>query len=392
MVKVKVCGITNLDDALAAIECGADALGSVFAPSPRQVTADVARGIADRLPPFIYRVGVFVNSDLKKVKQTMASCHLDLAQLHGDEDADYCAALFPRAIKVFTTKNVPSEQELRRYRVAAYMLDLDKGTAFESSEQMRLWQLAHRLGDYRPVILAGGLTPSNVGEAIKIARPYAVDVSSGVESEPGKKDHGKMQDFMMAAEEASKYIHAPQHRVGALSPTLGGGRQSARPITAKTRVKLPRYNEENECHFITSVTRERKRIFQDINNVEILIETIRFYQERGDLHLLGYVVMPEHVHLMLIPQKGTISDIMRNIKAYSAKTIRQRARIDSDVWQDSFYDHIVTSKRDFKSKLNYMHENPLRRKIVDCLDSYPYSSYINFYTEREPMLQIELEQ
>jgi phosphoribosylanthranilate isomerase len=207
MVKVKICGITNLDDALAAVECGADALGFVFAPSPRQVTTEVAREIADRLPPFICKVGVFVNSDLKKVKETMASCHLDLAQLHGEEDAGYCATLFPRAIKVFTTKNVPSEKELRRYRVAAYMLDIDKGTAHKGSEQTELWQIAHRLGDYGPVILAGGLTPSNVGEVIKIARPYAVDVSSGVEAEPGKKDHDKLRAFI----ETAKGVGARQH-------------------------------------------------------------------------------------------------------------------------------------------------------------------------------------
>ena len=208
MVKVKICGITNLDDAVAAVECGADALGFVFATSPRQLTAEVAREIADRLPPFIYRVGVFINTDLKQVKDTMAYCHLDLAQLHGDEDTGYCAALFPRAIKVFTTKNMPSERELRRYRVAAYMLDVDKGTALKGSEQAELWQLAHRLGDYGPVILAGGLTPSNVGKAIKIARPYAVDVSSGVETKPGKKDRDKLRAFLMAAKGIGTDRHA----------------------------------------------------------------------------------------------------------------------------------------------------------------------------------------
>ena len=199
MVKVKICGITNLSDALAAVECGADALGFVFTTSPRRVTPEVAREIADSLPPFICKVGVFVNSDLKKVKQIMASCRLDLVQLHGEEDPDYCATLFPRAIKVFTAKNMPSEGDLRQYRTAAYMLDIDKGTAFKGSKQTELWQLAHRLGGYGPVILAGGLTPSNVSEAIKIARPYAVDVSSGVESRAGKKDRNKMQDFMTAA-------------------------------------------------------------------------------------------------------------------------------------------------------------------------------------------------
>jgi len=208
MVKVKICGITNLDDAVAAVECGADALGFVFAPSPRQLPAEVAREIADRLPPFICRVGVFINTDLKQVKDTMAYCHLDLAQLHGDEDPDYCAALFPRSIKVFTTKNVPSEKELRQYRVAAYMLDINKGNAFKSNEQMRLWQLAHRLGDYRPVILAGGLTAENVGQAIEIARPYAVDVSSGVETKPGKKDHEKLSAFLIAAKGIETDRHA----------------------------------------------------------------------------------------------------------------------------------------------------------------------------------------
>jgi phosphoribosylanthranilate isomerase len=94
---------------------------------------------------------------------------------------------------------MPSEKELRRYRVTAYMLDIDKGTAFKGSEQTELWQLALQLRDYGPVILAGGLTPSNVSEAIKIARPYAVDVSSGVETKPGKKAHNKMQNFVMAA-------------------------------------------------------------------------------------------------------------------------------------------------------------------------------------------------
>ena len=207
MVKVKICGITNLDDALAAVEYGADALGFVFAPSPRQVTAEVVRRIVEKLPPFICKVGVFVNSDLALVKETMSLCNLDLAQLHGDEGLDYCAALFPKVVKVFNSNSVPSRTELIRYKVAAYMLDIDKGTAFNESEQKKLWQLAHRLGDHGPVILAGGLTSENVAQAIKIARPYAVDVSSGVEAEPGKKDPDKMRAFLTAA----KGLEAGQH-------------------------------------------------------------------------------------------------------------------------------------------------------------------------------------
>ena len=199
MVRVKICGITNLDDAQAAVEYGADALGFVFAPSPRQVTAEAVREMVEKLPPFICKVGVFVNSTKSLLTKTMSLCNLDLAQLHGDERPEYCAALFPKVVKVFKANNMPSRTKLVRYKVAAYMLDIDKGAASNESEQKKLWQLAHRLGDYGPVILAGGLTSENVGEAIKIARPYAVDVSSGVEAEPGKKDHSKLRAFLIAA-------------------------------------------------------------------------------------------------------------------------------------------------------------------------------------------------
>ena len=196
MVRVKICGITNLDDALAAVEYGADALGFVFAPSPRQVTPEKVRRIVKNLPPFVCKVGVFVNSDMEFVKETMAACNLDFVQLHGDEGTEYCAALFPKAIKVFTSNNLPSGKERTKYHVAAYMIDKNKGSEVNEAEQKKLWQLTRRVGELGPVILAGGLTPENVAQAIKMAQPYAVDVSSGVELKPGKKDHKKMQDFI----------------------------------------------------------------------------------------------------------------------------------------------------------------------------------------------------
>lgn len=214
MTKVKICGITNLDDALAAIEYGADALGFVFAPSPRQVTTSAVKDIAGRLPPFIFKVGVFVNSELAEVQETMSLCNLDLAQLHGDESPDYCAALFPKAIKVFTTDNLPAYQELTHYQVAAYMLDRDKGATAGSTEQSRLWELAREIRNYGPVILAGGLTPESVRQAIETALPYAVDVSSGVESDPGKKDHGKLRSFIEAVKPSKitgNHIGLPLH-------------------------------------------------------------------------------------------------------------------------------------------------------------------------------------
>lgn len=208
MVKVKICGITNLDDALAAVECGADALGFVFAYSPRQVTAEIVRDIVAKLPPFICKVGVFVNSDLALVKETILLCNLDLAQLHGDEIPEYCAALFPKVVKVFHSNSMPSRTEMIRYKATAYMLDINKGAASDESGRKKLWQLAHRLGEDGLVILAGGLTSENVGQAIKIAYPYAVDVSSGVETEPGRKDYNKLRAFIMAAKGTGANQHA----------------------------------------------------------------------------------------------------------------------------------------------------------------------------------------
>lgn len=202
MPRVKICGITNLDDALAAVELGADAVGFVFAPSPRQVTASAVRGIVEKLPPFVCKVGVFVNSEIAEVRETMHLCSLDLAQLHGDEDIGYCAALFPKVVKAFTPGSLPSTRDLDRYRVAAFMLDKDKRAIANDEEQDRLWQLAHAIRGHGPVILAGGLTPESVSRAIEVARPYAVDVSSGVEAEPRRKDHRRMRAFVAAAKQA----------------------------------------------------------------------------------------------------------------------------------------------------------------------------------------------
>lgn len=199
MTRVKICGITNLEDALIAIEYGADALGFIFAPSPRQMKISVVRDIVAHLPPFISKVGVFVNSELSLVRETVSACSLSIVQLHGNEDAAYCSALFPNVIKVFTKSNIPSNQDIVRYMVTAYMIDQEKSSAGDDIEQRELWQLARNLKEHGPVILAGGLTPDNVAEAVEAARPYAVDVSSGIESAPGKKDVKKLREFIEAA-------------------------------------------------------------------------------------------------------------------------------------------------------------------------------------------------
>ncbi len=196
MVKVKICGITNLDDALAAIEYGADALGFIFAPSPRQVDPSEVKKIVSELPPLVTKVGVFVDAEIGKVQDMMKIAGLDLAQLHGTEGPEVCDELFPRVIKAFTPDTLPRLDELNQYPVTSFLLDKKKGSD-TSPEQ--LWPIAREMASHGLVILAGALTPENVTAAISIAHPYAVDVSSGVEVEPGKKDHPKMKDFIRAA-------------------------------------------------------------------------------------------------------------------------------------------------------------------------------------------------
>jgi len=196
MIKVKVCGITNIEDSLAAVEFGADAVGFVFAPSPRQVTPETVKGIVEQLPPFVTKVGVFVDSQLSHVKDVISLCNLDLAQLHGSESPDFCEELFPKVIKAFNSNNLPYFEDLELYKVSAFMLDREKGS---DDEPEQIWPVARQLADYGRVILAGGLNAGNVSEAVRVAEPYAVDVASGVEESPGKKDHAKMKDFIDAA-------------------------------------------------------------------------------------------------------------------------------------------------------------------------------------------------
>ncbi len=195
MVKIKICGITNLEDAQAAVEYGADMVGFIFAPSPRKVDPQTVKDIVDKLLSSVIKVGVFMDNEIDDVKETIAFCGLDMAQLHGNESAEYCMALSGKIIKSFTSNTLPDFNDLNNYKVEFLLLDKQKGTDTLSEQ---LWPIAKQMGEYGPVILAGALTPDNVTEAINVAHPYAVDVASGVEKEPGKKDHQKMQDFIRA--------------------------------------------------------------------------------------------------------------------------------------------------------------------------------------------------
>ena len=203
-VRVKICGITNLDDALAAIEAGADALGFVFCESsPRCVEPGQAKAIIRELPPFVAKVGLFVNSNAAEVEQVIAASGIDTLQFHGEETPEYCRKFSWRVIKAFRVRDESSLPALPNYRQMAWLLDSFVPGKLGGTGEVFNWELARRavqLGG--TIVLAGGLTPENVAGAIAEVQPYAVDVSSGVEVRPGKKDHAKLRAFVAAAKRA----------------------------------------------------------------------------------------------------------------------------------------------------------------------------------------------
>ncbi|MBU2549876.1 MAG: phosphoribosylanthranilate isomerase [Proteobacteria bacterium] len=202
MVRVKVCGLTNLDDSLAAAGFGADALGFVFAPSPRRIEPDKARGIVLGLPPFVLRVGVFVDAPVEWIEEVRRHCELDVVQLHGSESEDFVSCLGGRIIKGLRVGGETPLPE-RAYAGATLLLDTYEPGRAGGTGRTFDWSLAVEPARQRPVILAGGLTPDNVSQAVQTVSPYAVDVSSGVESEPGRKDHEKLECFIRRAKSAA---------------------------------------------------------------------------------------------------------------------------------------------------------------------------------------------
>lgn len=200
-IKVKICGITSAQDANAAIEAGADALGFMFyEPSPRNLTIKAAREITRSLPPFITKVGVFVDAAESTIREAISECALDAVQFHGNEAPDVCRRFPIKVIKAFRILDTGSLAGLSLYQTSAWLLDSFVSGKHGGTGAVFNWDIAlqaKRLGT--PIILAGGLTPENVADALRKVQPYAVDVSSGVESAPGRKDRDKMKSFITAA-------------------------------------------------------------------------------------------------------------------------------------------------------------------------------------------------
>lgn len=202
-VKIKICGITNLQDAETAVEAGADALGFVFyAKSPRAIEPAVAKRIIANLPPFVLPVGVFVNHDLAAVRNVFDECGLALAQLHGDETPTFCESLGRPVLRALRLRDRSSLLSLAEYKgrigIKGFVIDAFSSQAYGGTGQTVDWSLAREVAKVTPIILAGGLTPTNVQEAIQHVQPYGVDVSSGVEETPQKKDHDKIRAFTQA--------------------------------------------------------------------------------------------------------------------------------------------------------------------------------------------------
>ncbi len=196
--RIKVCGITDPVDAAAAVAAGVDSLGFIFAHSPRRVDPDRAREIIRQLPPMVDAVGVFVDKDPREVEELVQYCRLTMVQLHGAESPGYCRDLSLRVVKSFRVGPRSTAADLAPYQgaVAGFLLDTYRQGVAGGTGAVFDWDLVARVAPPGPVILAGGLDPDNVAEAIRRVHPFAVDVNSGVEHAPGIKDHDKLNRFV----------------------------------------------------------------------------------------------------------------------------------------------------------------------------------------------------
>ena len=198
--RIKICGITNLADALASVEAGADVLGLNFCEeSPRHVLMKTAAEISRQLPPFTMRAGVFVNPSKELVLRAIGDCGLSLLQFHGDEPPELCVQFGLMSMKAFRIRDAKSLNQLPKFQTDAWLLDAFSPEARGGTGEKFNWDLAieaQKLG--KPIFLAGSLTPENVADAVRKVRPFGVDVASGVERSPGKKHHAKIRAFIAA--------------------------------------------------------------------------------------------------------------------------------------------------------------------------------------------------
>ncbi|MFQ5900464.1 MAG: phosphoribosylanthranilate isomerase [Thermodesulfobacteriota bacterium] len=205
MINVKICGVTNIDDALMVCDAGADVVGFVFYDkSPRYLSPSLAAKIVKQLPPFLTTVGVFVDQKGVYIREVLEETGIDIIQLHGNETPGFCSGFGKRVIKAFRVKDNGQNiiSEFSRYRTSAYLLDTYQEDIPGGTGMVFDWDKAIEAKGFGRVILSGGLNPDNIRDAVKMVKPYAVDVSSGVEVRPGKKDENKVRAFICRAKGA----------------------------------------------------------------------------------------------------------------------------------------------------------------------------------------------
>ncbi|MDD2510087.1 MAG: phosphoribosylanthranilate isomerase [Syntrophomonas sp.] len=201
MIRVKICGIRSLEEALAARDAGAWAIGQVFAPSPRKLEVDMAAAINRKLGGTILKIGVFVNEEPENLRRIVASCRLDMVQLHGEEEPAYLEEVSVPVIKSFRVRGRLELERVRRWRPWAYLFDSYRPGIYGGTGESFDWSFLQEIARQERIILAGGLKAENVGRAIHQLRPMAVDVSSGVEHPGGGKDPAKIREFINMVQE-----------------------------------------------------------------------------------------------------------------------------------------------------------------------------------------------
>ncbi len=199
-MRFKFCGITNKEDALNAINLGVDAIGFIFyEESPRAVTVEQVQEISYYLPPFITTVGVFVNAEADDVNLKVKDCHLDIIQLHGNEAPEYCMKINSKLIKAIHVSEMSDIEKIGSYQglVSGILLDTKSDAGYGGTGVSFDWGIALAAKDYDlPIILSGGVNVDNLSKAVQLVNPFAIDVSSGIEAFPGKKDYNKMKDLI----------------------------------------------------------------------------------------------------------------------------------------------------------------------------------------------------
>ncbi|MBT6120094.1 phosphoribosylanthranilate isomerase [bacterium] len=202
-MKIKICGITSLEDALDAISLGVHAIGFIFYKhSSRYITPEKAEEIVLNLPPFVHTVGVFVNHEKEEVHDIVKRCKLDVVQLHGNESPSFCMDMTRRVIKAIPVSELDDLNQIIKYQglVSGILLDTKDRDRYGGTGRSFDWGIALKAKEFdMPLILAGGVNISNIQRAIRLISPYGIDISSGVELSPGKKDYNKMKEFLDVA-------------------------------------------------------------------------------------------------------------------------------------------------------------------------------------------------